>query len=159
MSKLIRKVVREIWVKFILRCKAIILRLLGAKIGKGCYIYTSLRNFDKLYTDMIEIGNNVAITKGVILLCHDMGKDYIHKKKHNNEIVGRIKIGNNCFIGMNSIVLPNVEIGDNVIVGAGSVITKNIPNNVMVAGNPFKIIKRLRLEGKKCLKPSPISGS
>ena len=143
MSKLIRKVLREIWVKFILKYKVIILKLLGAKIGKGCYIYTSLRNFDKIYTDMIEIGNNVTIAKGVILLCHDMGKNYIHKMKHNNEIIGKIKIGNNCFIGMNSIVLPNVKIGNNVVVGAGSIVTKTIPDNVVVAGNPAGIIKRL----------------
>ena len=143
MSKLIRRVLREIWVKFILKYKIIILRLLGAKIGKGCYIYTSLRNFDKLYTDMIEIGNNVTITKGVILLCHDMGKDYIYKKKHNNEMVGKIKIGDNCFIGMNSIILPDVKIGDKVIVGAGSVVSKDIQAKVMVVGNPSKIIKKL----------------
>ena len=143
MPKLIRKILRGIWVKFILKYKVILLRLFGAKIGKGCYIYTSLRNFDKIYTDMIEIGNDVTITKGVILLCHDMGKDYIHKKKHNNEIVGRIKIGDNCFIGMNSIILPNVKIGNNVVVGAGSVVTKSIPDNAVVAGNPIKIIRRL----------------
>ena len=143
MSRLIRKIIREIWVKFILKYKVLILRLFGAKIGKGCYVYTSLRNFDKIYTDMIEIGNNVTITKGVILLCHDMGKDYIYKKKHNNEIMGKIKIGDDCFIGMNSIILPNVKIGDKVIVGAGSVVTKNIQDNVVVTGNPVKVIKRL----------------
>lgn len=143
MPRLIRKALREIWVKHILKYKILILRLLGAKIGKGCYIYTSLRNFDKLYTDMIKIGNNVTITKGVILLCHDMGKDYIHKKKHNNEFVGKINIGDNCFIGINSIILPNVIIGNNVIIGAGSMVSKNIQDNVIVAGNPAKIIKSL----------------
>ena len=143
MSKLIRKILREIWVQFILKYKVLVLRLLGAKIGKGCYIYTSLRNFDKVYTDMIEIGDNVTITKGVILLCHDMGKGYIHKKKHNNEVVGKIEVGDNCFIGMNSIILPDVKIGNNVIVGAGSVVTKNIQDSVVVASNPTKIIKRL----------------
>jgi len=143
MPKLIRKILREIWVKIILKYKVLILRALGAKIGKGCHIYTSLRNFDKIYTDMIEIGNNVTITKGVILLCHDMGKGYIFKKKHNDEIIGKVKIGNNCFIGMNSIILPKVKIRDNVIVGAGSVVTKNIQDNVVVAGNPVKVIKKL----------------
>ena len=144
MSKLIRKALREIWVKLILKYKTVILKLLGAKIGKGCYIYTSLRNFDKIYTDMIKIGNNVTITKGVILLCHDMAKNYIHKKKHNNETVGKIKIGNNCFIGINSIILPGVKIGNNVIIGAGSIVTKNIPDNVVIAGNPAKIVKGVK---------------
>lgn len=143
MPKLIRKSLRELWVKLILKYKVLILGLFGAKIGKGCYIYTSLRNFDKIYTDMIEIGNNVTIAKGVILLCHDMAKDYIHKKKHNNELVGRIKIGNNCFVGTNSIVLPNVKIGNNVIIGAGSIVSKDIKDNVVVAGNPAKIVKKL----------------
>jgi len=49
MPKLIRKILRGIWVKFILKYKVLILRLLGAKIGKGCYIYTSLRNFAVIY--------------------------------------------------------------------------------------------------------------
>ena len=143
MPKLIRKALREILVKLILKYKVLILRLLGAKIGNGCYIYTSLRNFDKIYTDFIDIGNNVTIAKGVILLCHDMAKDYINKKEHNNEFIGKIKIGNNCFVGTNSIILPDVRIGNNVIIGAGSIVSKHIQDNVVVAGNPAKIVKRL----------------
>ena len=54
--------------------------------------------------------------------------------------IKNVKIGNNCFIGAKAIILPGVSIGDNVIVGAGSVVTKNIPSNVVVAGNPAKII-------------------
>ena len=145
MPKLIRKSLREIWVKVTLKYKIIILRLFGAKIGKGCYIYTSLMNFDKIYTDKIDIGNNVTIAKGVILLCHDMAKDYVHKKEHNNEIVGKIKIGNNCFIGTNSIILPDVKIGNNVIIGAGSIVSKHIQDNVVVAGNPAKVIREFEL--------------
>lgn len=44
-------------------------------------------------------------------------------------------------IGKGSIILPGVTIGDNVVVGAGSVVTKDVTNNVIVAGNPAKIIK------------------
>ena len=50
-------------------------------------------------------------------------------------------IGNQCFIGMNSIILPGVKIGNNVIVGAGAVVTKDIPSNTIVAGNPAKVLK------------------
>ena len=52
-----------------------------------------------------------------------------------------IVIGNNVWIGMNVVVLPGVTIGDNVIVGSNTVVNKDIPSNVVVAGNPFKIIK------------------
>lgn len=60
---------------------------------------------------------------------------YLKKTK-----VGRVKIGNNCFIGWGAIVLPNVTIGNNCIIGAGTVITKNIPENSVVVGNPSRII-------------------
>lgn len=52
-------------------------------------------------------------------------------------------IGNNVWIGGNVTILPGVTIGDNVTIGAGAVVTKDIPADVVVAGNPAKIIKRL----------------
>lgn len=55
--------------------------------------------------------------------------------------VGRVRIGDNVFIGANSLILPNVQIGNNVIIGADSVVTRNVPDNVVVAGNPARIIK------------------
>ena len=53
-----------------------------------------------------------------------------------------IKIGNDVFIGANSIILKGVSIGDRVIVGAGSVVTKSIPNDEIWAGNPAKKISK-----------------
>jgi len=52
-----------------------------------------------------------------------------------------IIIGSGCFIGSNAQLLSGIQIGDNVIVGAGSIVTKDVPNNVMVAGIPAKIIR------------------
>ncbi|MCD4657687.1 MAG: hypothetical protein K8S87_09100 [Planctomycetes bacterium] len=51
-----------------------------------------------------------------------------------------IEIGNNVWIGMNTVVLPGISIGDNVAIGSNSVVTENIPSNVIAAGNPCKII-------------------
>jgi acetyltransferase-like isoleucine patch superfamily enzyme len=51
-----------------------------------------------------------------------------------------VKIGNNCFIGRGSILMPGCQIGDNVIVGAGSVARGEIPDNAMVVGNPAQVI-------------------
>ena len=50
-------------------------------------------------------------------------------------------IGNNVDIGVNCCIIGNIKIGDNVIIGAGTVITKDVPSNVVVVGNPAKIIK------------------
>ena len=60
---------------------------------------------------------------------------------------GRIKIGNNCFIGCRSILLPGVTIGDNSIIGAGSVVTKDVPSGEVWAGNPARFIKTTGLFG------------
>ena len=57
-----------------------------------------------------------------------------------------VTIGNNVWIGGNTVILPGVHIGDNVVVGAGSVVTKDIPENCMVAGVPAVIKKKIEQE-------------
>ncbi len=52
-----------------------------------------------------------------------------------------VTIGNNCWIGANSVICPGMTIGDNTVIGAGSVVTKDIPANCVVAGNPCKVIR------------------
>ena len=54
--------------------------------------------------------------------------------------IGRVSIGDNVFIGAESVILPNVKIGSNVIVGANSTVTKDIPDGVVVAGSPARVI-------------------
>lgn len=55
-----------------------------------------------------------------------------------------ITIGDNVWIGGGAIVLPGVTIGDNSVVGAGSVVTKSIPAYSVAAGNPCKVIRKLK---------------
>lgn len=65
-------------------------------------------------------------------------------KDHYGEVLGssgKVTIGNNCFIGMNSVILKGTQIGDNVIVGAGSIVTGGTyPSNCVIAGNPARVI-------------------
>jgi maltose O-acetyltransferase len=52
-------------------------------------------------------------------------------------------IGNNAWIGGNTVIMPGVTIGNNVVVGAGSVVTKDLPDDVLAYGNPCKVIKEI----------------
>jgi|SRR5665647_963111 len=92
---------------------------------------------------LIEIGDNVTITRGVCFVNHDGGVALFRDEFPGLNVYGKIKIGNNVFIGINSIILPGVTIGDNVVIGAGSIVNRDVPDNVVVAGVPAKIIKSL----------------
>lgn len=85
----------------------------------------------------VTIGNDVTIAAGTHLLTHD--NSVIKCALDATDYFGRITIGDSCFIGMNSIIMPGVVLGDHTIVGAGSVVTKSFPQgNVVIAGNPAK---------------------
>ncbi|MDZ4297749.1 MAG: acyltransferase [Moraxellaceae bacterium] len=110
----------------------------GVKVGDGCRIYTSSWGSEPF---LITIGNKVTITSGVKILTHDGSTWLIHNEKGQRfQNYDTVNIGNNVFIGVNSIIMPGIKIGDNVIIGAGSVVTKNFPDGSIVAGNPAKVI-------------------
>lgn len=112
---------------------------LNKKIG---YIDPSC-HFDGTNYSLIKIGEHVTISKDVLLLTHDYS---INRGLYLKNIEGKyifsneITVGNNCFIGARSTLLPGTKIGNNVIVGAGTVIKGNIPDNSIVCGNPAKIV-------------------
>lgn len=116
-------------------------RKLGAEIGENCKILVNPRRAFGSEPYLITIGNHVEITDGVRFITHDGGAWVSRSFKPNAAVYGKIHIGNNVFIGLNSIILPNVTIGDNCVVGAGSIVTKSISPNSVVAGVPAKYIK------------------
>jgi acetyltransferase-like isoleucine patch superfamily enzyme len=89
----------------------------------------------------IKIGNHVLFSPGVHLYAQDHGisRNEIIMKQEN--ISRPIEIGNDVWIGANSVICGDVKIGNGCVVGAGSVITKNIPDYEVWAGNPAKKIK------------------
>lgn len=85
---------------------------------------------------LIEIGNNVTMAPRVHILCHDAStKAFLGYTK-----IGRVTIGDNVFIGAESVVLPGVAIGSNVVIGANSTVTHNIPENSVAVGSPARVI-------------------
>ena len=118
------------------------LRKIGMRIGDRTVVFAPTKTcIDATRPWLIEIGNDVKITEGVTILTH--GYDWSVLQNVYGEVLGsagKVKIGNNVFIGMKTTILKNVEIGDNVIIGANSLVNKNIPSNVVVAGNPARII-------------------
>lgn len=96
----------------------------------------------------VIIGNNVQFAPNVAL--YTAGHP-IHPDSRNSgyEYGISITIGNNVWLGGNVIVNPGVHIGNNVVIGSGSVVTKNIPDNMIAAGNPCKIIREITEEDRK----------
>lgn len=111
----------------------------GITVGSNCRIYTSKFGSEPF---LITIGNNVTVTSGVSFITHDGSGWLMRDEKGRRYTYQPINIGNNVFIGVNSIIMPGVKIEDRVIVAAGSVVTKSIPSGVVVAGVPAKIIGR-----------------
>ena len=104
-------------------------------------------NFNCTFLDVstIEIGDNCMFAPNVQLYT---ATHPLHPVKRNSglEYAKPIKIGNNVWLGGGVIVTPGVTLGDNVVVGAGSVVTKSFPDNVVIAGNPARIIKTVEKE-------------
>ena len=107
----------------------------GMRVGsgfnrqQGCFL-------DPTHCFLIEIGNNVTMSIRVTLMAHDASA----KKLTGYTRIGRIKIGNDVFIGANTTVLPGVTIGDGAVIGAGSVVTQDIPAGAVAAGVPARVI-------------------
>lgn len=88
---------------------------------------------------LISVGNRCQITKDVKFFTHG-GSNVVRDLDPSFDCFGKIKIGNNVYIGNNSLVMPGATVGDNVLIAAGSVVTNSVPSNCVVGGNPARII-------------------
>lgn len=96
----------------------------------------------------VKIGSNVMIAPNVSIYTagHPLHPD---SRNSGYEYGIPITIGDNVWIGGNSMILPGVTIGSNVVIGAGSVVTKDIPDNRMAAGNPCRVIREITEDDRR----------
>jgi putative colanic acid biosynthesis acetyltransferase WcaF len=134
--------------------KGPLLRLFGARIGRGVVIKPNVRIkypwrlsigdhcwigqgvwFDNLAN--IEIGSHVCVSQGSYFCTgsHD------YRRRSFDLVVERISLGNGAWIGARSLVFGGVTIGANALVAGGSVVTKDVPAAVIVGGNPAQPIR------------------
>src|SRR5262249_33260624 len=105
-------------------------RFWGMEIDPTARFSLSVR-FDQTYPKGIHVGAYSYIAFETAILAHDMIRGlYLHTR-----------VGQNCFIGARSVVLPGVQIGDGSVVAAGSIVTKDVPPGCLVGGNPARTIR------------------
>lgn len=130
---------------FRLRDSAKIAKALGVNLGKNCKFLDDPVAMFGTEPYLIKIGDHVELTHGVKLITHDGSVWTLREREQykNVDFMAPIVIGNNTFVGMNSLILPGTRIGNNVIIGAGSVVKGTIPDNTVYAGVPARFIKTI----------------
>lgn len=119
----------------------------GFNITIGENFYTN-HNVTILDGAKVTFGDNVFIAPNCVFSTAGHAIDSEQRAK-GLEIARSITVGNNVWIGANVLVLPGVTIGSSSIIGAGSVVNKDIPEGVIAAGNPCKVIRKITEEDKK----------
>jgi acetyltransferase-like isoleucine patch superfamily enzyme len=121
------------------------LRRAGMRIAPDCRLIGRRTSFGS-EPYLIEIGRHVTISAECLFVTHD-GATWVFRDAPGNvgqaspvRVFGTIRVGDNCFIGARSIIMPGVTIGTNSVVGAGSVVTKDVPPGMVYAGNPAHFI-------------------
>ena len=107
--------------------------------GKGIYTNFNLTLVDDTHIyvgDFCQIGPNVVLATAGHPICPEL-------REQAYQYNAPVRIGRNCWLGANVVVVPGVTVGDNVVVGAGSVVTRDLPDNVVAAGNPCRILREV----------------
>jgi len=106
-------------------------------LGKGSYINMNCNFIDD---GRITIGDRVMFGPAVTIAT--VGHP-INPAMRGLMYCDHVTIGNDCWIGANSVICPGVTIGDNTVIGAGSVVTKDIPPNCIAVGNPCRVVREI----------------
>jgi len=110
----------------------------GIRIGRNVHIYSQLPLGRDCF--LLSIGDNVTVSANVTFLLHDAAIGTMTDYKYT-DYLGRVTIGDQCFIGWGAIILPGITLPPRTIVAAGSVVTKSPPTSgLIIGGNPAKVI-------------------
>ena len=125
-----------------------------AVIGTDCKMYyierlhigKNVRVNDESIIDArghVYLGDNVVLSGRCMIISGYLKHDTTQELSQHEHGSKPVKIGKNSWCGAGSIILPGVTIGENSIVGAGAIVTKDVPDNVIVVGNPAKIVRKI----------------
>ncbi|MFA0491375.1 acyltransferase [Vibrio splendidus] len=117
--------------------------MLGVSFGENCKFLTKEFGSEPY---LITMGKNVELSFGVVFINHD-GALWVVRNKYvkyrSSDLIKRINIGDNVFVGARTTILPGVDIGDDVIIGAGSLVNKKLESGFVYAGVPARKISSL----------------
>ena len=138
LKELIGKTGQNIWIEQPFLCDY------GENIEVGENFYA---NYNLVILDCakVTIGDNafIAPNVGMYTAAHPVAAE---QRNSGVEFAAPITIGNNVWIGGGTQICSGVTIGDNTVIGAGSVVTKDIPSDVVAAGVPCKVIRKITLD-------------
>jgi len=118
-------------------------RLRGVKVGRGSKINRTAY-IDDANANLVEIGEKVWVTAGVMILCHQRNLEYYEIGKPVMDCPlkhAKVIIQDGAHIGIGAIIMPGVTIGKAAVIGAGSVVLDDIPSYSVAVGIPAKVIK------------------
>jgi maltose O-acetyltransferase len=122
---------RDRWADLLSAARVAYYRLMGVTIGRRCYI-SSGAHID-VARGKVNLGNRVSIASGSYILSHAAGRPPLGPGQQT-------RLEDNVTVFVNSIVLPGVTVGKNSIVAAGAVVTRDVPPDVVVMGNPARVV-------------------
>lgn len=130
-------------------------RSVGVEIGERCKL-NGVPNWGS-EPWLISLGDHVEISFDCVFITHD-GATWVFRDQDRYKNVikfGKIRIGDNCFIGARSTIMPGVTIGENSVIAAGALVTKDIPAGEVWGGVPARFITTTEAYAEKCLSEIP----